>query len=281
MTRLPPSIPCPGCDAAYDISVPDRENRFLGTAPEDALLACVHCGLRYRRSLPDEAAASGAVADGRYRWSECTAGTRVASPRMRRRLAEFETRLGRPGRVLDIGCGTGTFLALAQERGWEAIGTDLRERREPALSSLRVVMTDLTTNDAPEILDGGFDLVHLSHVLEHTAVPTSLLDAALRKLRPGGWLCVEVPNELNSLAARIKMVFGRPYDSATARFRHRLFFTAGTLAQMVRQAGGVDIKVATPAVGEDLGWAHRTFDQLQSRIRMGAVLTCIARKPGI
>ena len=40
--------------------------------------------------------------------------------------SNFERLLGRKGRVLDIGCGNGSFLSFAEEHGWEIAGVDIK-----------------------------------------------------------------------------------------------------------------------------------------------------------
>ncbi|MDP8207986.1 MAG: class I SAM-dependent methyltransferase [Candidatus Electryonea clarkiae] len=39
-------------------------------------------------------------------------------------LSSAEEKLGKPGRILDIGCGTGAFLVVARDRGWDVMGVE-------------------------------------------------------------------------------------------------------------------------------------------------------------
>lgn len=113
-----------------------------------------------------------------------------ATPTSERKLwppafEEFE-RLRETGRLLEVGCGPGFFLAEAKRRGWQETGVEtmevLAEHARDA-SGLNVRVGDLAQSAFPE---GHFDVVHLNEVIEHVVDPIALLTEMRRVLRPGG-----------------------------------------------------------------------------------------------
>jgi 2-polyprenyl-3-methyl-5-hydroxy-6-metoxy-1,4-benzoquinol methylase len=100
------------------------------------------------------------------------------------------------GRLLDIGCGLGFFLARALEHGWDAFGCDTsaawvaraRQRVDPKRVWSGSVV-DLVAIDAP------FELITVWDVLEHVFDPLPFLRAAARLLAPDGRLFIRTPNE--------------------------------------------------------------------------------------
>ena len=104
---------------------------------------------------------------------------------MRERLAEVTTRVeGR--KLLDLGCGMGTFLHLAQSEKWQSIGVDLSKEgcqfaREQY--GLDVLCSDLFEANFPS---NYFDAVTLFHVLEHVPDPKSIIKACYDLVKPGG-----------------------------------------------------------------------------------------------
>ncbi len=97
------------------------------------------------------------------------------------------------GRMLDVGCGGGGVLKLAEECGWQAEGVDfdpdaVANARRKGLS---VREGSLEDQHYPE---NSFDLVLMSHVIEHVHDPLGTLREIHRVLRPGGTLAVTTPN---------------------------------------------------------------------------------------
>jgi 2-polyprenyl-3-methyl-5-hydroxy-6-metoxy-1,4-benzoquinol methylase len=109
------------------------------------------------------------------------------------------------GRLLDVGCGTGDFLAGMAQLGWEATGVEFDEaavataRRHPGV---RVLAGSLAEQQFP---DNAFDAITLSNVIEHLPDPLGTFAELKRVLAPGGRLVIVTPN-VNALG---HCAFGR------------------------------------------------------------------------
>ncbi len=118
-------------------------------------------------------------------------------PARREMLAAIAARAGRlmpPGRLLDVGCGGGYFMAAARAEGWRPIGTDLSHEACVAAAGTVAAPAVGADADALPFRTGTLDAVALVNVLDHTTRPRAVVDEAARVLRPGGLLIVRVPN---------------------------------------------------------------------------------------
>lgn len=139
--------------------------------------------------------------------------------------------LGPQSRVLDIGCGSGTFLAhLAQETGAEVHGVDFKDLS--GLPWMRRLNFHLGTLDAQDFGDQRFDLITLWHFLEHDYQPLKTLARARALLAPGGKLIIEVPR-LDSLSFRL---FKERWPGLQAP-QHTVLFDAQGFRTMLERAG--------------------------------------------
>lgn len=112
----------------------------------------------------------------------------------------FLGRIGPNARLLDVGCGNGSFLMLAKELGWHVYGCDpdpkavnvaLRTGAEVRIGGIEVYQD----------LEGKFDVITMSHVIEHVHDPRKVIAIAYKLLKPGGILYIDTPN-LNSRGHR-------------------------------------------------------------------------------
>lgn len=135
------------------------------------------------------------------------------------------------GRLLDVGCGNGGFLSLAQQAGWTVQGIDFDQGAVQAARSrgLDVSCGDIDSLDG---LEQAFDVITLSHVIEHVHAPLDMLARLYRLLRPGGILWLETPN-LHSAGARRYGKAWRDLDPP----RHLVLFNRTSLVTALRQAG--------------------------------------------
>jgi len=101
---------------------------------------------------------------------------------------------GRPGRVLDVGCGRGFLLDAFRRRGWRVEGTEMSATSSAHAREVLGIPVQIGALESLAMQGGSFDAVILWHVLEHVPDPRSLLDEVQRLLRPGGVLLLSVPN---------------------------------------------------------------------------------------
>ncbi|HSB67765.1 MAG TPA: class I SAM-dependent methyltransferase [Candidatus Methylomirabilis sp.] len=198
---------------------------------------CSRCQLIFLDPFP--AFELAAHYDGEYYrpWREEQAGRRAA---LWGRRADFLGRFARPGSLLDVGCGDGSFLLAARERGWRVTGTEVSRwaaRMLPLTHDFPVLEGDLLEIDLPE---GSYDAVTLWHVLEHLQRPLQTLQRARSLLRESGVLIAAVPNAGFSLfrlvypMARLRRL---RYYTPGERELHLHHFTADTLLGMLDRAG--------------------------------------------
>ena len=95
------------------------------------------------------------------------------------------------GRVLEVGCGAGSFVQAAAERGCDAIGTEFNPK---AVAAARQAGRAVSAIKLGDFVPGSFDAVCAFQVLEHIAEPQVFLASCVALLKPGGRLILGVPN---------------------------------------------------------------------------------------
>jgi SAM-dependent methyltransferase len=103
----------------------------------------------------------------------------------------------RNGELLDIGCGTGNFLAAARDAGYGVTGIEL-DRNAARFAKERLGLQrvlPLTISEfAEQHAKERFDAVTFFEVLEHQAAPVEFLQKVKACVRPGGVIALSVPN---------------------------------------------------------------------------------------
>jgi SAM-dependent methyltransferase len=150
----------------------------------------------------------------------------------------------RPGeRVLDLGCGSGRFLAALLGAGVDAVGVEIAQsaldRAERVAPGAELHL--LADDGSLPLEHGSVDLVWCSEVLEHVADGAELLGEARRVLRRGGRLLVTVPYHGRVKGIAIAAArFERHFD---VQGQHLRFFTRASLGALLRGAGFDEVRV--------------------------------------
>lgn len=133
-----------------------------------------------------------------------------------------------PGKVLDIGSGTGDFLRMARKRNWSIAGVEPNTLARGLANEKQVQLY----RDIQEVEGDDYDAVTLWHTLEH--LPD--LDAYIRKfkqhLTSDGAIFVAVPN-FRSLDAKIYKEYWAAYDVP----RHLWHFSQAAIKEIFERHG--------------------------------------------
>lgn len=143
-----------------------------------------------------------------------------------------------PGtRLLDFGCGDGTFVALTHGAVRDAVAADVDERqledcrrRLHTLTNVRFLST--ATLDAEEHRRA-YDVVTCMEVLEHCVdvERRRVLDTLARLCRPGGRIIISVPIEVGPALAGKQLFRALAAFRGLGDYRHRETYTAAELAR--------------------------------------------------
>lgn len=153
----------------------------------------------------------------------------------------YITRYKNGGKLLDIGCATGTFLKAIGKRGdWDLYGIEISEYASNIARGhfgLNIFTGLLEQAGFP---DGYFDVVTLWDVLEHLHNPVGTLREIHRILKKDGLLVMRLPNG----ASWDAKIFGRFWAGLEAP-RHLFIFTPSTLGRALSQTGFKPVRTDT------------------------------------
>ncbi|WP_396194558.1 class I SAM-dependent methyltransferase [Flavobacterium sp.] len=94
------------------------------------------------------------------------------------------------GKLLDIGAGTGDFLVVAKNDGWNITGIEPSAKAKETAIKKGVIFADSLS----ELENNSFDVITMWHVLEHVPNLEDYLSELKRLIKPTGTIVIAVPN---------------------------------------------------------------------------------------
>lgn len=222
-------VSCPFCGQSGENTliwkIPDRlwfPERYFG------LVRCDRCAFVYLNPRPIKKEMKQYYPNFTH---SLASFPKVMPPAFLWRFRQIENRQ-KGGRLLDVGCGNGLFLVFALERGWDGYGLDnsasaiqmARQRLDDRVTLTTLLETCYSSNS--------FDVVSFFEVLEHLPSPTDYLREVHRILKPGGWICISVPN----FASLERSIFRKWWIGLDAP-RHLQQFNPNSLRLILENAG--------------------------------------------
>ena len=135
------------------------------------------------------------------------------------------------GKLLELGCLTGHFLALARGAGYEPTGIE----PDPVAAGYARRQFDLSVHETviPHLYleDRSFDVIAMFHVMEHLTEPMKTLMNLRRILTETGLLAIEIP----IVDTLIPLIMGRRHRHYC--FDHTLFMSRARALEFLQKAG--------------------------------------------
>lgn len=221
------AVPCALCGA--------RDERMEKVERGFPIVRCARCGhvyvsprptaealaREYRGYLPDDAAG---IEGWRAMMEPCEA-----------RAAALIAARAAPGRLLDVGCGYGFFLARMRARGWEALGLELSPTGiAHARERLGLDVRPALLEDEP-FAPASFDVLTAFYVIEHVPDPLDFAGRCRALLRPGGLLLLRYPHS-RPVARLLALARLDAIDVYDAPF-HLSAFSPATIERLLTRAG--------------------------------------------
>lgn len=148
------------------------------------------------------------------------------------RKEEIE-RYVKTGKLLDIGCGRGFFLANFTGSSIDCFGIEPRRRiSEEAKKRVGENKIFCGTLKEANLPDSHFDIVTMINLIEHLPSPKETLKEVNRIMKNGGLLFIETPN----VESTVPKILGKRWH-AFLECEHHYFFSKDTLTRMLKGTG--------------------------------------------
>jgi 2-polyprenyl-3-methyl-5-hydroxy-6-metoxy-1,4-benzoquinol methylase len=223
----------------------DHHGPVLDRHGEYEIIECQNCGFAHATPLPSAAELARAYSETYYAVEKPDYLTRAeadmpwAAMFYEDRLSALGQALGSKNtdgmRLLDIGSGPGHFLLAARKAGWHAEGVEPSRQACEYASAKGLTIHNRMFDEAWAIRQTPFDAIHSMNVLEHVADPAAILIAAHAALKPGGAICIGVPNDYNALQAAARKAGQRPWWVVPPH--HLNYFSFDSLERLLRRCG--------------------------------------------
>jgi len=219
-----------------DISIIKKDytitDHTLQTPPR--IVKCRNCNLIYAnpRQTADELKSTYKNMKDEFYLQE-EKGRRLADQSILRILKK----MGKTGKLLEIGCATGFLLDEAAKSGWDVHGVELSSWAvRYARENLKIGSIFEGSLQDKRFETGSFDVIVMKDTLEHIADPRGLLNETRRILKNNGIICITTP-DIDSLISRV--LKARWWG---IKQHHIYYFTKKTLFAMLRATGFMPVK---------------------------------------
>jgi 2-polyprenyl-3-methyl-5-hydroxy-6-metoxy-1,4-benzoquinol methylase len=142
-----------------------------------------------------------------------------------------------PGKVLEIGCGHGGFVAMLRQAGFDAIGLELSPsivKFAGETFGIEVLTGPLEDQKLPP---ASLDAIVMMDVLEHLPNPIHTLGECLKLLKPDGIVLLQTPAYPEHLSLQEMTESGHKFTMMLDHNEHLYLFSQSSVRELLRRLG--------------------------------------------
>jgi glycosyltransferase involved in cell wall biosynthesis/2-polyprenyl-3-methyl-5-hydroxy-6-metoxy-1,4-benzoquinol methylase len=229
---------------------------YLFSACGYRVVRCSDCGLVFLNPQPSDDELARIYSANYFLGSDSETGRNTVSEIKQATaqlyLAEIRRYHGlESGRLLEVGCGEGDFLVLAETDGWHVTGIEFSpDAGKKALQRLKNGKVLCGELQQASLAAEQFDFCVVSDVIEHVRSPLDFLREVHRVLKPGGTLFIATPS-IDSWSARIMRQKWMEFKA-----EHLTYFDRQTIQTALFKSGFRDLIIQP-------GWKILNFDYVR------------------
>jgi SAM-dependent methyltransferase len=233
---------CPLCGGQGNVPIYITRDRHYGIPGLYRIVRCAGCSLVFLNPMYSDQELSKLYPDDYYAYQENSHRSRwkeVVKSIFGYRVGTRDPTFFKPGRMLDLGCGSGWFISSMRDQGWQTHGVEISSVAAELGRKTAALDIFSGTLEQASFPAEFFDYIRSNHSFEHISSPNETLDEIHRILKPHGKLLIGVPNE-GSLTSKI---FGQYWWYRGVPV-HPFTYSVQTLSRLLRKHRFVVEKVA-------------------------------------
>ena len=229
---------------------------YLFSVSGNRVVRCNDCGLVFLNPQPSDRELARIYSEDYFLGSETTASRQSVSEMKQSTAKMYLSQVRRysgmtKGRLLEVGCGDGDFLVIAEAEGWQVTGVEYSsaacKRAQTRLHQGEVLCGELPQAN---LAADQYDVCVLSDVIEHVRNPLDFMREVYRVLKPAGTVLIATPS-IDSWSARLMKQKWMEFKA-----EHLSYFDRQTLQTALVRAGFREVVV-------EAGWKTLSLDYIR------------------
>lgn len=200
------------------------------------LVSCTNCSLAYLTPMPTSGQIKKIYQQDYFKNDKDLAGgygdyrgmEKVLKKESQRRIKFIKTFTNK-NKLLDLGCGLGTFLKVARETGFIVSGNDISSHAQKVVKDgLKIPFYQGEVSKA-NLPKESFDIVTAWDVFEHILQVNETFQSVARSIKPGGFLFLTTPN----IKSWDSQILGKHWYGYKKIPEHLIFFSPQSIRKIL------------------------------------------------